>query len=511
MSLLTTLWDTVEPTVEVELGGAPVAVLDIGSNSVRLVVYERLSRALTPLFNEKASCSLGRGVATTGNIAEENLALAVHAIRRFALITRLMKVSNVHVIATSAVREAANGAAFMKEVTSLMSQVGTVLSGEEEAHFAALGVVSGIPGFEGVVGDLGGGSLELSLVTEGADAPGETLPLGAIRLQDDSDMSPAKAYKLAQKQLEKSNVMLPGAMSNFCAIGGTWRSLAKLFQIRENYPLHMVQNFMAPSKDLKKLCEELIDKGEDTEGLENISSSRRPLLPYGAAALAAVIEKGEFEQVYFSALGVREGYLYDQLSVEEQARHPLREAAHVINALRSRTPAYAGELFGFTTKFIATTGLVEDERDRLWREAACSLSDIGWRGHPDYRGEQSVDLVAYSALTGIDHPGRAFIAEALAVRYMGLRHSGMSRKFAELVDEEAHTRARILGALFRMAYVLAAAVPDILPQLDFRTSGNVLEILIPQPIAFLDSARLRSRIKQLGSLLDYDNVDLVAV
>ncbi len=511
MNLLANFWDKSEGVLSAQNDTGPVAVLDIGSNSVRLVVYERLSRALTPLFNEKASCSLGRGVATSGRIAEENLQLAIQAIRRFALITRLMKVHDVHVIATSAVREAENGPAFMDEVKSLIDREGVVLTGSQEAHYAALGVVSGIPGFEGVVGDLGGGSLEFSLVTEGADAPGETMALGAIRLQDDSEMSPSRAFKLAQNQLQNSNVVLPGNMRDFCAIGGTWRSLAKLFQIRHNYPLHMVHNFVADSAQMFALCEELISKGDETEGLSEISGSRRPLLPYGAAAMAAVIERGEFAQVYFSALGVREGYLYAQLSAEEQARHPLREATHLINNLRSRTPAYADELFGFTTKFIATTGLDEDERDRLWREAACSLSDIGWRGHPDYRGEQSVDLVAYSALTGIDHPGRAFIAEALAVRYMGLRHNGMSSNFAALVGQEGHKRARILGALFRMAYVLAAAVPAILPQLDFRTNGKTLEILIPQPIAFLDSARLRSRMKQLGSLLDFENVDLIPV
>ena len=250
MIRLADFWEDTEQVVAANTDVAPVAVLDIGSNSVRLVVYERLSRALTPVFNEKAACALGRGVATSGRIAEENLRLAVQAIRRFALITRLMHVVDVHVIATSAVREAANGAEFMREVTGLMRQPGMGVSGAGGAHFAALGVVSGIPGFEGVVGDFGGGSLELSLVTEGADAPGETLQLGAIRLQDDSNMSPPKAHELAQVQLERSNVVLPGRMRDFCAIGGTWRSLAKLVQIRQNYPLHMVHNFVAKAEDV---------------------------------------------------------------------------------------------------------------------------------------------------------------------------------------------------------------------------------------------------------------------
>lgn len=162
-----------DPSAQGRIKGAlPVAVLDIGSNSVRLVVYERHARALTPLYNEKAACALGRGVASSGRMADDNVAKALTAIKRFALVTQLMKVGSVHILATSAVRDAANRESFIAAVERIMQTPVTVLSGQEEAHFAALGVVAGMPDFSGVVGDLGGGSLEMSAMEEGNDSPG---------------------------------------------------------------------------------------------------------------------------------------------------------------------------------------------------------------------------------------------------------------------------------------------------------------------------------------------------
>src|SRR5688500_8772604 len=216
-----------DPTAQGRIKGASaVAVLDIGSNSVRLVVYERHARALTPLYNEKSSCALGRGVAKTGKLADENIQRALTAIKRFALVTRLMKVGTIHILATSAVRDASNRNFFVAAVGGIMGAPVRVLSGEEEAHYAALGVRAGIPDFSGVVGDLGGGSLELSNMALGSDSVGETHELGVIRLQDDSKSQPAKARTLARSRLEDSMLVGRNAGGAFCAIGGTWRSLA---------------------------------------------------------------------------------------------------------------------------------------------------------------------------------------------------------------------------------------------------------------------------------------------
>jgi exopolyphosphatase/guanosine-5'-triphosphate,3'-diphosphate pyrophosphatase len=507
---LNSIWSAeADPTAQGRIKGArPVAVLDIGSNSVRLVVYERHARALTQLYNEKASCALGRGVAGTGRLNADNVERALTAIQRFALVIKLMKVGATHILATSAVREAENGPDFVREVSRRMNASVRVLNGAEEAHFAALGVLAGMPGFAGVVGDLGGGSLELSSVRSGEDVIGETFALGSIRLQDDSAMSPRESAAIAKTLLRKSDVLKAGKGGVFCAIGGTWRSIAKLHQLLGSYPLHMVQNYAVPAEALAGFCAEIIETAEsskDYPGSEFASSSRRDLIPYGAAVLGEVLKIGKFEQVVFSALGVREGYLYGLLDDAERQVDPLMQGAREMATLRSRSPAHAGDLLEFTSQFIRAANLEESKEDRRLREAACYLSDIGWRGHPDYRGEQSVDLVAYGSLMGLDHPGRAFLAEVLAVRYMGLKQKSVGQELIDLAGAENSARARIIGALFRVAYPMSAAMPGVLTQTSFAVEDDTLILVMPEELVFLKGERLRNRLDQLAGTIGIKN------
>lgn len=502
-----------DPTAQGRLKGArPVAVLDIGSNSVRLVVYERHARSLTPLYNEKTACALGRGLGKSGKIAYENIDRALTAIQRFALVSRLMRVGTTHILATSAVRDASNSRAFVDAVEEIMGAKVTVLSGAEEAHFAALGVISGMPGFTGVVGDLGGGSLELSSIDGGTDAAGETHELGVIRLQDDSDTSPAKAQSVARQRLKKSK-LLDGRGGSFCAIGGTWRSLAKVHQVLRDYPLHMVQHYAVKAGDMLKLCEEIVAAtvtGKAYPGSDSVSSGRRDLVPYGAAVMIEVLKAGKFDNVVFSALGVREGYLYGLLDSEEQAVDPLMQTAEQMSVLRSRSPAHAEDLIEFTAGFLVSIGAAETEEELRLRKVACYLADIGWRGHPDYRGEQAVDMVAYGTATGVDHPGRAFLAEVLAVRYMGLKQKSMSQDLLALSGPTFSARARLLGAAFRVAYPMSAAMPGVLPRVGFALENGILRLHLPADLAFLDGEHLRGRLDQLAGVVGIKLTDVVA-
>lgn len=502
----------VDPSAQGRIKGAkPVAVLDIGSNSVRLVVYERLSRALTTLYNEKASCALGRGLAATGRIADSNIERALIAMQRFALVARLMRVGNVHVLATSAVRDAANSQSFVTAIETVMGADVRVLTGEEEAHFAALGVVAGFPEFNGLVGDLGGGSLELSALTEGHDSAGETHELGVIRLQDDSGRSPEKAASLARARLKNSRLIKEHPDKLFCAIGGTWRSFAKILQVEGKYPLHMVQHYIVSASEAAKLCDEIIAAvmaGKTMPGSDSVSSSRRDLVPYSAAVMGEILRLGAFDQVMFSALGVREGYLYDQLDADERAVDPLRQAAEQMSILRSRAPGHARDLVTFCAQFLATAGLKESAADQRLREVACYLADIGWRGHPDYRGEQSVDMVAYGSLVGVDHPGRAFLAQVLAVRYMGLKHKSISQPLLDLAGPDGTARARLIGVLMRVAYPMSAAMPGVLPRVDFAARGKRLELKLPPDLAFLDGEHLRNRLGQLANIAGFKTSDV---
>ncbi len=486
------------------LPGEPVAIVDIGSNSVRLVSYESLTRALTPTFNEKVLCGLGRGVATTGFLSDDAVAKALAALQRFKALCRTMKIDDIRAVATAAVRDAANGPQFLELAEKAIGCPITLLAGPREAQLAALGVVSSIYQPDGVVGDLGGGSLELTEVGEGKIGRGVTLPIGGLSLMELSERSPKKAAKIARDALAKAKPLENLAGRTFYAVGGTWRSLARLHMRQRQYPMHVMHNYVIPTRDaldFVKLVERI--EVEALLSIESVSSARRPLLAYGAAVMEEIIRQANPKEIVISALGVREGLLYEALPQEEQAQDPLISAARQFNVLRSRSPAHAEELFEWTSQFLATTHLEETLEETRLRHAACLLSDVAWRAHPDYRGEQSYDLVANASFVGIDHPSRAFLALAASYRHVS-NELDVSPLARSLVSARQLDRARILGAAMRVAYIVSAAMPGVLPRTPMIAQRGRIVLSLPSDLASLNSDRLQSRLRQFARLLGGD-------
>jgi len=486
------------------LPGEPVAIVDIGSNSVRLVSYESLTRALTPTFNEKVLCGLGRGVATTGFLADDAVAKALAALQRFKALCRIMQISDVRALATAAVRDAANGPQFLELAEKAIGCPIALLDGQREAQLAALGVVSSVHEPDGVVGDLGGGSLELTEVSGAKVGRGVTLPLGGLSLMELSDRSPKKAAKIARDALAKAKQLDHLAGRTFYAVGGTWRSLARLHMRQRQYPMHVMHNYVIPTRDaldFAKLVERI--EVEALLSIESVSSARRPLLAYGAAVLEEIIRQANPKEIVISALGVREGLLYEALPPEEQAQDPLLSAARQFNLLRSRSPAHAEELFEWTSRFFATTHLEETPEEIRLRHAACLLSDVAWRAHPDYRGEQSYDLVANASFVGVDHPSRAFLALAASYRHVA-NDQEVSPNARSLVSARQLDRARILGAAMRVAYIVSAAMPDVLPRAPMLAQKGRIVLSLPSDLAPLNSDRLQTRLRQFARLIGGD-------
>jgi exopolyphosphatase/guanosine-5'-triphosphate,3'-diphosphate pyrophosphatase len=486
------------------LPGEPVAIVDIGSNSVRLVAYESHSRAPTPTFNEKALCGLGRGVVTTGLLPEDAIAKALAALQRFRVLCDTMRVSDLRSIATAAVRDAVNGPQFLDLAERAIGCKIELLSGQQEARLSALGVVSSIHNADGVVGDLGGGSLELTEVKGGNAAYGLTLPLGGLSLMDLSERSPKKAAKIVREALSSVKLLQGLAGRTFYAVGGTWRALARLHMRQRQYPMNVMHNYVIPSRDALEFARlvERIDV-DALLSIESVSSARRPLLAYGAAVLEEIIRQANPKEIVVSALGVREGLLYSQLPPETQREDPLIVSVREFNRLRSRAPEHGEELFDWTSRLIASTHLEEDEEDQRLRHAACLLSDISWRAHPDYRGAQAYDLVANAAFIGVDHPSRAFLALAAAYRHLS-NEDFVTPPSRSLVTARQLDRARIIGAAMRVAYNVSAAMPGVLPRAPMVCEKGHVVLTLPAELAPLSSERLQSRMRQFARLIGGD-------
>jgi exopolyphosphatase/guanosine-5'-triphosphate,3'-diphosphate pyrophosphatase len=488
-------------------GIRPIAVVDIGSNSVRLVIYEGLMRSLTILFNEKALCGLGRGLANSGQMDPEGVERAIRVLKRFRVLAAQAGATKVHVLATAAARDATNGPEFISHAEEAIGVELNVLTGKQEAKFAAFGIVSGVYAPDGIVGDLGGGSLELIDLKGDELRNGVTLPLGGIRLQEEVDGDLDKARQHVENHLEKTKLLSEGKGRTFYAVGGTWRSIAKLHMEATNYPLHMMQGYEIEYDEMMDFLDSVVSIDEfEKETLKAVSKNRRILLPFGAVTLQEVLRRMKPEKIVFSALGVREGFLYSLLDEEAAKADPLIEGARELSILRARSPAHAQELADWTGKMFPVFGVKENANGKRYRIAACLLADISWRAHPDYRGLQALNIISNGAFLSVSHPGRAYIALTTYYRYEGLRDSGVSKNLAEIATDKYIFRSKLLGAILRVLYLFSASMSGLIPKIKFeRVDGDDeydFYLIVPEDLRDFVGERLAGRLGHLEKLLE---------
>ncbi len=498
---------------ELELGQGrlkqrvPVAVIDIGSNSVRQVIYEGLTRAPAVLFNEKILCGLGEGLVASGKLNELAVERALRAIRRFVALQDQTHVGEVHIVATAAARDASNGPEFIRRVRELTDCDVEVLTGEMEAHYAALGIRAGFRDPVGIVGDLGGGSLELIGINGDVEA-GISLPLGGLQLRELADEDLGRARKISREHLRDTLITWPATATpgsrTFFAVGGTWRSLGKLHIANQRYPMPSVHEYEVGASEMSTFCGKVINEGmDDFLGVNAVSRNRRELLPYGAVVLREFIAAYQPDRIAFSSLGVREGFLYSRLKKVEQDKDSLLVAARDLSILRARSPDHCVELAEWTGMAFKTFGISETADLRRYRIAACYLADIGWRAHPDFRAQQAMEVISNAGFVSITHEGRAYLAMASYHRYQGLSSKVGEPAIASLASADARMRARALAGLFRVLYLFSASTPGVLPALKLEKTGEkAYAFVVPQIHADLIGERPDERLRQLGKELD---------
>jgi exopolyphosphatase / guanosine-5'-triphosphate,3'-diphosphate pyrophosphatase len=476
----------------------PVAVVDIGSNSVRLVVYDGLRRSPTPVFNEKILCGLGKGVAITGKLADGGIARALSALRRFRALAKQIGVKQVFAVATAAAREASNGQDFIDKAEDAIGVGINILTGKEEARFAALGVIAGIPEAEGIVGDLGGGSLELIDVSEGKLRDGITLPIGPLRLIDMSGGSIPRAKEIIDEYLDKTHILENLTDRTFYAVGGTWRNLARLHMAQNKYPLHVLHHYSMTREQASGVAD--LVSGLSSSSLKDVrevSRSRSDTLPYGALVLERLLAKSKAKDVVASVYGVREGLLYSKLPRKKMESDALLASCWDFARRYARSPQHELELCDWTDQLFGEAGIQETEVETCLRYAACLLADIGWRAHPDYRAERSLGMISQAAFVGVDHPGRVFLALTIFYRYEG---EDMGDGLVHLLDDKQIARAHLLSSIFRLAYILSAAMPGMLPRIGLKLADEkVLQLVMPKKLKDLMGERVEKRLAGLAA------------
>ncbi|WP_225421044.1 Ppx/GppA family phosphatase [Sphingomonas parva] len=473
----------------------PVAIVDIGSNSVRLVVYSGSPRIPSIIFNEKVLAGLGASLAKTGRLGEEAQERALEAMRRFRLLIGQMDVKRTRVVATAAARDAENGDAFLDRIRALGFDP-EVISGEMEGILAGEGVLSGIPEAEGVIGDLGGGSLELAEVGGGKVGRSVSLPLGVLRIGEPNRKAEARVRATLREALEDTGLGARGRGRPFYMVGGSWRALARLDLIATNYPLAITHQYrMAPSRpeELRKMIR-LLDKA-DPRSIPTLTASRIPTLPAAKLILSSVADELEPSELVVSSFGIREGLLYHQLTEEERKLDPLVEAARDAGRGLSRF----GEHGDLLDRWIAPIFDDPPERARL-RLTACLLADVAWQAHPDFRAERGLEMALHGNWVGVDAPERVMIAQALWANFGGGR-SLPDKAVAALCTEAELERAALWGLAMRLGQRLSGGLAAALERSRLGCADGTLTLCLRAGEEALYGETVDRRFRRLGSAL----------
>lgn len=478
--------------------GRLTAVIDIGSNSVRMVVFQGLNRVPQVLFNERVLCGLGRDVNKRGRMDEGAVELALTTLSRYAELCRDMRVDHIETVATAAARDAENGEEFVARVEAECGFTVKVLSGVEEARLTALGVLAGTPDADGIAADLGGGSLELVHIVGGKPVDSVSLPIGPLRLQGKRRKIKDKDIARIEAALGEVSWLADGAGRGLYIIGGAWRAIAKLHIIHRNGPLPVLHGYRLSSPETHKFCRLIIAEGADhLKGARKVASSRLKTLPLAALILDHLVSLLKPKDVIVSAPGIREGLLFGKLNHAARKQDPLIFTCKEIADATGRFPEHADRLM----KWIDPLFEGEPSERRRLRFAVCLLSDISWRAHPDFRAERAYYEALLGRFVGVSHRERALIALALFVCYGGPVSAPEVEPARRLLSPGDSRYATVVGLALRLGQRLTGGTSRPLGYSALRLEGGSLQLVLPEDYSELAGERVMKRLLALADAL----------
>ena len=465
----------------------PIAIIDIGSNSVRLVVYAGAERVPRAIFNEKVLAGLGMGVGETGKISRESWDVALAMLERFKLLLRYMGVRQTRVVATAAVREARNGPEFVDAVDKLGLEC-RILGPEEEAWYAGEGVLSAIPDADGIVGDLGGGSLELVEVKDGLTGRGISLPLGVLRVRT-SDSGRKESTAVLRKALRKSDFRHKAEGRTLYLVGGSWRALARIDMLASHYPLPITHGYCLRADRIGKLKKLAADPKPEWTAV--MAPARAATLPAAAMILRQLVKALKPDRIVLSSFGIREGLLFADLGPRARKADPLITAARDAGGADRRF----GEHGDLLDAFIAP--LFDDSpAARRIRLASCVMADVAWQADSEFRAERGVEMALHGNWVGVTASERVMMAEALSANF-GRDHV-LDREVMALCSQRQLIRADQWGLAMRLGQRLSGGVGAILERASLRCDDFTVTLCLPRNQEALLAEPVWRRLERLA-------------
>ncbi len=475
-----------------------VGVVDVGSNSVRLVIFDGAARSPAYFFNEKVMCALGAGLSDSGRLNPDGRKRALDALARFQALARGMGIAPLTAVATAAVREAEDGADFCAEVERETGLRLWVIDGQEEARLSAQGVLLGWPGSYGLVCDIGGSSMELAELDEGRVGRRLTSPLGPLKLADvKGGKKGVKRY--IEGSLDTLEAEMASTGKRLFLVGGSWRAIARIDMERLGYPLTVLHEYRLTPTSIRETVDYIAESDlDDLRGRCGISSARMSLIPLASLVLKATVKRFRPKDITISSYGIREGLLYEQMPVALRRRDPLIEACRFAEAKDARQPGFGRTLYQFIRPLF---GNVRESRRRIIR-AACLLHDVSWRAHPDYRAEVCFDNATRANLGGLTHAERIFLGLALLHRYKNKREGSRFEHLFELLSEGDRHEAEVVGKAMRFGAMLWHEADQQIGELRFFPKKKQLELVLDPAAQALFGEVAEARLASLAAALD---------
>jgi exopolyphosphatase/guanosine-5'-triphosphate,3'-diphosphate pyrophosphatase len=480
-----------------------VAVIDIGSNAVRLVVYDGLNRAPFKIHNERTQCHLGKHLATTGRLNPDGVAAAFESIGRYAGLIKAMKIKQVRAVATAAMRDAEDGAAFIKKVKDEFGLEIRIIEGDEEARLSANGVMMNGLGARGVIGDYGGGSLELIVIDDDKVRHKASLPLGAHRLH--AIGSREERVKAIDRHLQSTAFLKDVRGQDFYAMGGAWRSMARAHMHMAKHPLHVLDHYTMDGKKAAEFAEFISQQSVATlEKTIGVMEKRVHDMGVAALAMHRVFEVLAPARLIFSGTGLREGMLYDSLRPEVHAEDALIASVRKVAYNVSRFGDFGG--FDQLAHWMEPLFREEDAKAKRLLHAGCLLSDIGWFEHEDYQARHAFERILVMPFYGIDHAGRAFLALMQYARYSGGDIDAVQDITSRLIDAKQTAAAIVAGLAQRLGYLLTAGALGLLKNSAFEVSAHKLTLKLDKRTHTLNSDMIGRALERLADAMGKEAV-----
>lgn len=476
------------------------------------MIYDVFGAHFTPVYNEKILAGLGRDLRKTGCLSESGKRKCRDALARFSHIIAARNLPPPLVGATAALRVAEDAPDF---VASILAETGldiSPISGEEEARFAALGLLSSNDRRSGIGADLGGASLELmridaSLKKDGAEVQGVSLPLGPFdaiggNLSDLTTKDYADRIDVLDAVLAKAPGYLAGEDILYL-VGGAWRNLASIHQQRIDYPMRTLQGYRLSAKTAEDLAHWAWNDGiEDILNWSGMRKARAETLPYAGLMLERLLKRFSPKHVVISMAGLREGLVWNTLSEQIKSRDALIDGCRDFARGFVQAEHFGPPLYRFLSPLLSALpcGFGAKEDARLL-QAACHLAGLGKNLHPDHRAELVFEDVLYAPVAGLSHAERAFLSLSLFRTYTAKRKPPVEGLIDELLIEAQRHTAACIGEAIRLGIVVTGRTPSLLSDFSLAVEGAELRLSCQSDRDAMVTDQVRYRLAKLAKLL----------